>query len=115
MDFPYKRENLRVLLIKDGVQVHKTWKKFTIHERQDLIAERAKFIRRFREIRENEPRRKIVFETWINENHHLKKEWVYLESIQNHYRSLKDFGTVGETKEKCGKGKRLIITDAITA
>ena len=28
---------------------------------------------------------------------------------------MKDFGTVGETKEKCGKGKRLIITDAITA
>ena len=40
---------------------------------------------------------------------------VDLESFQNPYRSLKDFGTVGETKEKCGKGKRLIITDAITA
>ena len=38
-----------------------------------------------------------------------------MESIQNPYRSLKDFGTVGETKEKCGKGKRLIITDAITS
>ena len=28
---------------------------------------------------------------------------------------MKDFGTIGETKEKCGKGKRMIITDAITA
>ena len=38
-----------------------------------------------------------------------------MESIQNPYKSLKDFGTVGATKEKCGKGKRFIITDAITA
>ena len=28
---------------------------------------------------------------------------------------MKDFGTVGETEGKCGKGKRLIITDAITS
>ena len=40
---------------------------------------------------------------------------VALESIQSPYRSLKDFGTVGETKEKCGKGKTLIITDGIAA
>ena len=88
-----------------------------IHERQDLIGERAKFIR-IREIKEKEPHRKIVYtdETWINENHCLKKEWVDLESIQNPYRSLKDCGTVGEAKAKCGKEKRLIIiTDTITA
>ena len=75
------------------------------------------FIRRIREIREKEPHRKIVYtnETWINENHRLKKEWIDMKSIRNPYRSLKDFGTVGETKEKCGKRKRLIIIDAITA
>ena len=38
-----------------------------------------------------------------------------MELIQNPYRSLKDLGTVDEMKEKCGRGKRLIITDAITA
>ena len=36
-------------------------------------------------------------------------------TIQNPYRSFKDFGTAGEMKEKCGKRKRLIIMDAITA
>ena len=119
MDFPYKRENvhLQSLLIKVGFKFTRRGRNSLIHERQDLIAERAKFIRRIREIREKEPQRKIVYtdETWLNENHRLKKEWVDLESIQNPYRSLKDFGTVGETKEKCGKGKRLIITNAITA
>ena len=41
------------------------------------------FIGRIREIREKEPHIKIVYtdETWINENHHLKKEWIDLESI----------------------------------
>ena len=117
MDFPYKRENLRLLLIKMGFKFTRSGRNSLIHEREYLIVERAKFIRRIREIREKEPHRKIIYtdETWINENHRLKKEWVDLESIQNPYRSLKDFGTVGETKEKCGKGKRLIITDAITS
>ena len=113
MDFPYKRENLRLLLIKMGFRFTRRGR----NSLEDLIAERAKFIRRIREIREKEPHRKIIYtdETWINENHRLEKGWVDLESIQNPYRSLKDFGTVGETKEKCGKGKRLIITDAITS
>ena len=38
---------------KDGIQVHKTWKNSLISERQDLLAEGAKFIRRIRKIREN--------------------------------------------------------------
>ena len=117
MDFPYKRENLHLLLIKMGLKFTRLGRNSRIHERDDLIAEKAKFNRRIREIREKEPHGKIIYtnETWINENHRLKKEWVDLESIQNPYRSLKDFGTVGETKEKCGKGKRWIITDAITS
>ena len=87
-----------------------------ILERQDLIAEGAKFIRRIRKIREKE-QQKFVYtdETWNNENHRVKKEWVDFESTQNPSRSLKDFGTVRETKEKCVKRKRLIITDTITA
>ena len=117
MDFPYKRENLRLLLIKMGFKFTRSARNSLIHEREYLIAERAKFIRRILKIREKEPHRKIIYtdETWINENHRLKKEWVDLESIQNPYRSLKDFGTVGETKENCGMGKRLIITDTITS
>ena len=115
MDYPYKRDNLCLLLIKMGFKFTRRGRNSLIHEHEDLIAERAKFTRRIREIREKEPHRKIIYtnETWVNENHRLKKECVDLELIQNPYRSLKDFGTVGETKEKCGKGKRLIITDAI--
>ena len=76
MDFPYKRENLLLLLIKMGFNFTRRGRNSLIHEREDLIAERAKFIRRIREIREKEPHRKIIYtdETWINENHRLKKE-----------------------------------------
>ena len=58
-----------------------------VHERQNLIEEKAKFIRRIRKIREKEPHIKIVYtdKTWINENHHPKKDWIDLESIQNLY------------------------------
>ena len=85
MDFLDKRENLRLLLIKMGFKFTRRGRNSHIHERQDLIAERAKFIRRICEMREKEPHRKIVYtdKAWINENHRLKKEWVDLESIQN--------------------------------
>ena len=41
MDFPYKRENLRLLLIKMGFKFTRRGRNSLIHERQDLIAERA--------------------------------------------------------------------------
>ena len=105
MDFPYKRENLRLLLIKIGFKFTRRGGNSLTHKRQDLIAERVKFITRIRETREKEPHRKIVYtdETWINENHRLKKKWVDLESIQNPYRSLKDFCTVAETKKNVAR------------
>ena len=53
MDFLYKRENLRLLLIKMGFKFTRRGKNSLIHERQDLIAERAKFMRRIREIRKS--------------------------------------------------------------
>ena len=61
MDFPYKRENLRLLLIKMGFKFTRRGRNSLIHEREDLIAVRAKFIRRIREIREKEPHRKIIY------------------------------------------------------
>ena len=44
----------------------------------------------------------------------MEKEWVDEEALKNPSKSLKDFGTVGCTKEKIGKGKRLIVVDCIT-
>ena len=44
MDFPYKRENLRLLLIKMGFKFTRRGGNSLIHKRQDLIAERVKFI-----------------------------------------------------------------------
>ena len=66
MDFPYKRKNLCLLLIKMGFKFTRHGRNSLTYERQDLIVERAKFIRRICEIREKEPHRKIVYtdETW---------------------------------------------------
>ena len=43
----------------------------------------------------------------------MEKEWVDEETLKNPSKSLKDYGTVGRTKEKIGKGKRLIVVDCI--
>ena len=73
-------------------------------------------MRRIKEIREKEPEREIVYtdETWLNAHHKVEKEWVDEEALKNPSKSLKDYGTVGCTKEKIGKGKRLIVVDCIT-
>ena len=73
-------------------------------------------MRRIKEIREKEPEREIVYtdETWLNAHHKEKKEWVDEEALKISSKSLKDYGTVGCTKEKIGKGKRLIVVDCIT-
>ena len=43
-----------------------------------------------------------------------KKEWVDLKALENPRRSIKEYGTVGCTKDNVGKGKRIIIIDCIT-
>ena len=73
-------------------------------------------MKRIQEIRKNELDREIVHtnETWLNEGHRIKKEWVDLEALQNPRRSIADYGTVGYMKDLMGRGKRLIIVDCIT-
>ena len=73
-------------------------------------------MRRIKEIREKEPEREIVYtdETWLNAHHKVENKWVDEEALKNPSKSLKDYGTVGCTKEKIGKGKRLIVVDCIT-
>ena len=73
-------------------------------------------LRTMKPIRENEPEREIVHtdETWINSGHKVKKEWIDLKALENPWRSLLDYGTVGTMKCQIAKGTRLIIVDCTT-
>ena len=50
----------------------------------------------------------------MNAGHKVNKEWVDLKASENARRSIKEFGSVGWTKENVGKGKRIITVDCIT-
>ena len=66
-------------------------------------------------MKEADPKRAIVYmdETWLNQGHCTKKEWVDLETLkEKNLRSLRLSGlTVGCTKEMTSEGRRLIISD----
>ena len=125
MNFPYgKTRHLWRLLKKMGFGYEKRGKRGKrgrqriISERPEIIAWRERYLRRIRKIREADPERAIVYtdETWLNQGHRTKKEWVDLETVkEKNLRSLGLSGlTVGCTKEMTGKGRRLIISDAMT-
>ena len=99
-----------------GFKYKKRVRESILNERSDLIMWRESFLRRIREVREKEPQREIVYtdETWLNGGHRVKKEWVDLKALENPRRSIKEYGTVGCTKDNVGKGKRIIIVDCIT-
>ena len=103
------------LLKKIGFGYEKRGRQRIISERPEIIAWRERYLRR---IREADPERAIVYtdETWLNQGHRTKKEWVDLETLkEKNLRSLRLSGlTVGCTKEMTGKGRRLIISDAMT-
>ena len=115
-NFPYGRTWLGKLIKKLGFRFKKKARESILYERADLIEWRENFLRRIKEIREKEPEREIVYtdERWLNAHHKVEKEWVDKEALKNPSKSLKDYGTVGCTKEKIGKGKRLIVVDCIT-
>ena len=116
INFPHQISRLRLVLKILGFQFKRKARESVIHERPDLIMWRERYLRRIKEIRENEPRTEIEYtdETWLNSGHKIKKEWVDLEALENPRRSLLEYGTVGTTKCSTGKGKRLIIVDCIT-
>lgn len=116
IDFPYGVTHLYKLLKFLGFQYKKKGRESILHERSDLVAWRESFLRRIKEIREKEPNRELVYtdETWLNADHRVKKEWVDLKALENPRRSIETYGTVGCTKDKVGKGKRIIIVDCIT-
>ena len=99
------------------LSIKKRGRESILNERSDLIMWRESFLRRIREVSEKEPQREIVYtdETWLNGGHRVKKEWVDLKALENPRRSIKEHdGTVGCTKDKVGKGKRIIIVYCIT-
>ena len=55
-----------------------------ISEGPKIIAWRERYLRRIRKIREADPERAIVYtdETWLNQGHRTKKEWVDLETFK---------------------------------
>ena len=119
MDFPYKKSHLHSLLMKLGFKFKRRGMQRIIYcDRDDLVSWREKYLREIAKVRETEPQREIVYmdETWINEGHRLQKEWVDLVTLNKANRKLlyNEGLTVGCTKTQVGKGKRLIITDAMT-
>ena len=118
MNFPYGKTHLWRLLKKMGFGYEKRGRQRVISERPEIIAWRERYRRRIRKIREADPERAIVYtdETWLNQGHRTKKEWVDLETLkEKNLRSLRLSGlTVGCTEEMAGKGRRLIIGDAMT-
>ena len=63
-----------------GFGYEKRGRQRIISERPEIIAWRERYLRRIREIREADPERAIVYadETWLNQGHRTKKEWVDL-------------------------------------
>ena len=118
MNFPYGKTHLWRLLKKMGFGYKKRGRQRTISERPGIIEWRERHLRRIRKIREADPERAIVYtdETWLNQGHRTKKEWVDLETLkEKNLRSLRLSGlTVDCTKEMTGKGRRPIISDAMT-
>ena len=84
MNFPCGKTHLWRLLKKVGFGYEKRGRQRIISERPEIIAWRERYLRRFRKIREAGPERAIVYmdETWLNQGHCTKKEWVDLENAQ---------------------------------
>ena len=118
MNFPYGKTHLWRLLKKMGFGYEKRGRQMIISERPEIIAWRQRYLTPIHKIREADPERATAYtdETWLNQGHRTKKEWVDLETLkEKNLRSLHLSGlTVGCTKEMTGKGRRLTVSDAIT-
>ena len=116
LNFPYGRENLRQILIKIGFRYRKRGRKRTFYERGDIVSWREKYLRRIKQIREQEPERDIVYldETRLTEGHQKNKEWVDTSTLKDPQKTKSLSLTTGCTNLHVGKGRRIIISDEIT-
>ena len=81
MNFPCGKTHLCRLLKKMWFGYEKRGRQRAVSERPEIIAWRERYLRRIRKIREADPERATVYtdETWLNQGHRTKKEWVDLE------------------------------------
>ena len=95
MNFTYGKTHLWRLLKKMGFGYEKRGRQRIISERPEIIVWRERYLRRIRKIREADPERAIVYtdETWLNQGHRTKKEWVDLETLKE--RKPKIFASEG--------------------
>ena len=116
LNFPYGRENLRQILIKIGFRYRKRGRERIFYERGDIVSWREKYLRRIKQIREQEPERDIVYldETWLTEGHQKNKEWVDTSTLKDPQKTKSLSLTTGCTNLHVGKGRRIVISDAIT-
>ena len=100
-NFPYEATTLSITIKELSFCYKRRSREYVIYERGYLIEWKENFLRRIKEIRETEPDHEIVYtdETWLNAHHRVKKEWVDVKALKNPQKSLKDYGTVGCTKE----------------
>ena len=61
LNFPYGRENLCQILIKIGFRYGKRGRERIFYERGDMVSWREKYLRRIKQIREQEPERDSLF------------------------------------------------------
>ena len=85
-----------------------------LHERTEIIAWRASFLRRMREIRKNTPTKPIVLldETWVNEGYTRSRSWEDTTTLEEPQKSVKSGLTVGTIHKPAGLGRRLMIVHA---
>ena len=116
LNFPYGRENLRQSLTKIGFRYQKRGRERIFYERGDIVSWREKYLRRIKQIREQEPERDIVYldETWLKEGHQKNKEWVDTSTLKDPQKTKSLSLTTGCTNLHVGKGRKIVISDAIT-
>ena len=116
LNFPYGHENLRQILIKIGFRYRKRGRERIFYERGDIVSWREKYLRRIKQIREQEPERDIVYldETWLTEGRQKNKEWVDTSTLKDPQKTKSLSLTTGCTNLHVGKGRRIVISDAIT-
>ena len=108
MDFPYGRSHLNKLLKKMGFSFKFRGKERLIYERSDIIAWRERYLRAIKKFRENNPDKDIVYtdETWLNQGHRTKKEWVDVESLKNLSRRQPGYNDLTNGMHKAIDGQR---------
>ncbi|OXA50340.1 hypothetical protein Fcan01_14988 [Folsomia candida] len=99
IESPIKISILRIIMHQIGFEYKMIDHRLRLMERQDIVEQRKKYLKRKKEI--DATNKNVVFldETWVNKNHQKQKVWTD--------------GTVKSRPNcKIGKGDRLIITHA---